>query len=316
MRVLVCLAALLLAVPACGSEPEEVALSSEAPAPPTVSPSPEASATAPPTEAESPTAAPAPTDLSTVHPSEALPEPHPAPGPDVELWFLRDGTRQQFIEPELHRLPHVTPAVARETMELLVSTEPRDPTLDNLVPKGSRVLGVTLKDALLTVDLDFPNDGNGLGVAYEGLLFRAIAHAGMQFPTVRRVRVLEEGRVPPSGHATDLDGPYTYKEDAVSPVVVIEPGHGERVAGGKVTIRGTANVYEATVVLRLRNPAGKIVEETFATATCGTGCRGEWDHTFTGVTTPGRWTLTASASDPSDGEGRPPYSVKRTFVVK
>lgn len=314
MRVLVCLAAVLLAIPACAS-PEEVALSTEAATSPAIAPSPAASATPAPTEVESTTAPPAPTATPTETASEKLAE-SPTPGPPVELWFLRDTQRRSYIEPELHRLPAPTQAVARATMELLVAAEARDPALDNVVPEGSRVLGVTLKDGLLTVDLDFPNDGAGLGIASEGALFRAIAHTGTQFSTVRRVRVLEEGRVPPSGYVTDADGPYRYDERVVSPVVVEQPRHREPVDAGSVTVRGTANVYEATVVLRLRDPGGKVVEETFTTATCGTGCRGTWEHTFEGLTAPGRWTLGASATDPSDGEGPPPYTVKRTFVVE
>jgi hypothetical protein len=39
---------------------------------------------------------------------------------------------------------------------------------------------------------------------------------------------------------------------------------------------GTANVFEATISVALTDADGLIVWEGFTTATCGTGCRGEW----------------------------------------
>jgi len=39
-------------------------------------------------------------------------------------------------------------------------------------------------------------------------------------------------------------------------------------------IRGTANTFEATLEWALRDAAGATLGKGFATATCGTGCRG------------------------------------------
>ena len=314
MRVLVCLTALLLAVPGCASERQEVAQSTEAPASPTVGASPDASPTPAATGAE--TAAPSPSAAATEAATEEPSEAETAPGREVELWFIRDTKTRPYLEPELHRLPRATQAVARATIELLIATEPDDPASVNAMPDGTRLIGVALADGLLTVNLDFPNDDPGLGLSYEGYLYGQITHTGAQFPSVKRVRVLEEGRTPPSGHFANLDKPNRPRENSISSVVILEPGHRQRVAGGSIAVRGTANVYEATVVLRLHDPAGKVVERTFATATCGTGCRGTWTHTFDDVTAPGIWTVVAAASDPSDGEGPPPYTVRRRFLVE
>ena len=43
-----------------------------------------------------------------------------------------------------------------------------------------------------------------------------------------------------------------------------------------VTISGTADVFEATVSVRILNSAGDEIARTFTTATCGTGCRGDY----------------------------------------
>jgi hypothetical protein len=50
-----------------------------------------------------------------------------------------------------------------------------------------------------------------------------------------------------------------------------------------VTVSGTANTFEATVGIRILDADGKKLKETFTTATCGTGCRGDYtkDVSFT-----------------------------------
>lgn len=302
-----------LLIAACAGPPQEVVQSSERP-------STTASAEAPPTAAATEpalTAEPPPSVEPPEASSDAPDAQRTQAAQQVQLWFLRDRTpRGQYLEPELHQLAGQTQAVARAAMELLVATKPGDPKLVNLMPQGTRVLDVSLSGATLTVDLDFPNDDVGLGAMYESFLFSQIVHTGAQFSTVKRVRILEEGRTPPSGHFVDLDGPHRATDETVSPVVILEPSHGETVAGGRVSVHGTANVYEATVLLRLIDPNGTTVKETFTSATCGTGCRGTWEHSFSNVTTPGTWTVVAAASDPSDGEGPPPYTTKRTFVVQ
>ncbi len=52
------------------------------------------------------------------------------------------------------------------------------------------------------------------------------------------------------------------------------------VAGAAVTspvkISGTADVFEATVSIRILDAGGNEIARTFTTATCGTGCRGDY----------------------------------------
>jgi immunoglobulin-like protein involved in spore germination len=43
-----------------------------------------------------------------------------------------------------------------------------------------------------------------------------------------------------------------------------------------MTVAGTANVFEATVTLRLLDASGREIATRFTTATCGSGCRGSW----------------------------------------
>ena len=56
-----------------------------------------------------------------------------------------------------------------------------------------------------------------------------------------------------------------------------ESTHGRFPTGGQGrNAAGTANVFEATVSLRILDAGGKEIARTFTTATCGSGCRGDY----------------------------------------
>jgi hypothetical protein len=64
--------------------------------------------------------------------------------------------------------------------------------------------------------------------------------------------------------------------EAGLPAIVVEsPTPGERVTS-PVTVSGSANVFEANVTVRVLGANGRELAHTFTTATCGTGCRGEF----------------------------------------
>jgi hypothetical protein len=62
---------------------------------------------------------------------------------------------------------------------------------------------------------------------------------------------------------------------ALAPIEVTEPTRGTTVTS-PVTITGTAHVFEATVSIRILDEAGNVIADSFTTATCGTGCRGDY----------------------------------------
>ncbi len=50
---------------------------------------------------------------------------------------------------------------------------------------------------------------------------------------------------------------------------------GQRVSS-PIVVSGTADVFEATVSLRVLDKSGTEIARTFTQATCGTGCRGDY----------------------------------------
>jgi hypothetical protein len=63
----------------------------------------------------------------------------------------------------------------------------------------------------------------------------------------------------------------------VPAIVVRRPVAGDEVVS-PITVAGTADVFEATVSIRILDANGQGLAATFATATCGSGCRGRYSE--------------------------------------
>jgi hypothetical protein len=213
-----------------------------------------------------------------------------------------------WVEPDTAALDEPTVAVARAAFEHMVAGDPADPGLMTLTGDGVEVLGVAIDGSTLTLDLSGDLRDNRQGSGAEEALRQQIAHTGTQFDGVEEVRLLLDG-----GEISELWGHIDWSEPAtadpwaLSPITFDTHRWGEEVPVGEVTVGGEANTFEATVQLRLIGPNGDVLEDTFTTATSGSGERGRWEHTFF-LETPVRWTIEAMEPDPSDGEGRPPFT--------
>ena len=95
-------------------------------------------------------------------------------------------------------------------------------------------------------------------------------------------------------------------------IVVTEPSPGDTISS-PVTVAGTADVFEATVSIRILGADGTRLADTFATATCGTGCRGDYSKrvTFT-VSTEQEGTVMVFESSAENGR---PINVVRVPVT-
>lgn len=283
------------------------------------SPSPSASTSRPVTPTPSATGA-----TATPTPPTATPTSTPSATPStvtgaeqVTAWFVRSAETALFLEPLTVELEAPTLGVARAAMEALVRGPDTEKGLTTLAPPGTEVLGVDRDGALLTVDLSEEVRTPVGGAAGEAAFAQQLAWTGTQFEGVEAVGLLVAGEPVAQlwGHL-DWSQPVTRDEFALSPVIIDEPEPGAVVSSGSVTAAGSANVFEATLIVRLHRPDGSLAEEAVVTATCGTGCRGAWEQTFTGLQTPGEWMIEAEETDPSGGEGRPPFRAAVRFQVR
>lgn len=78
-----------------------------------------------------------------------------------------------------------------------------------------------------------------------------------------------------------LDRPWVREDfEWIVPAIVVESPIAGQDVGSPVEIAGTADVFEATVSLRLLDENGDQIASGFTTATCGTGCRGTFEATL------------------------------------
>jgi hypothetical protein len=63
-------------------------------------------------------------------------------------------------------------------------------------------------------------------------------------------------------------------------IELVAPVNEQLVTGDDVELVGCSNVFEATVNYRLLDGDGRTLDEGFTTATCGTGCVGEFRETL------------------------------------
>ena len=145
------------------------------------------------------------------------------------------------------------------------------------IPKGTIVRDVTNTAGRTVVDLsaEFGVTGQGLDRI---LAFGQIVYTATQFEAVDGVLVTVEGTpveaIDERGRTVDHALHRDDYDELLPPIVVEEPLPG--AVQSPVRISGTADVFEATVSIRILGEDGSVLAETFATATCGSGCRGEF----------------------------------------
>jgi hypothetical protein len=235
---------------------------------PTGPPSPEPAATA---AAPSPgPTSPAATPGLGAAPSPRSPGSRPAATDrtiTIELWLTRDGT----LFPTRRTRPS-TLATSRLAMTELAAGPS---AVEAAVGVRSGVAAglsyeLSISGGVATVDLPGSFYDGGRDAAR--LRQAQVVYSLTQFPTVSTVGFQRGGS--PAGSPV---GRADYR-DLLPPIVVTSLVIGQSVTS-PVTVAGTANVFEANVTIRILDAAGAPLATTFTTATCGSGCRGDYSTT-------------------------------------
>jgi hypothetical protein len=258
---------------------------------PTEAPEPSATPTSAPTAAPSPTASP------TEAPAETI---------VVRAYFvLQGGTGVEGLVPTLRDVP-ATPAVARAAMETLLAGEILDDydVLATAIPSGTRLLDLSVKDGIATVDLsrEFESGGGSASMSYR---LGQVVYTLTQFPTVDAVTFRIDGRTVTTfgSEGIILDGPQSRAdfEEQLPWIFVDRPAFGA-APGNPARITGDANVFEAQFLATILDGSGRTIVEQPVMATCGTGCRGTFDATLRYDVAKAQWgTLRVWVSSARDG---------------
>ncbi|MGH2774814.1 MAG: Gmad2 immunoglobulin-like domain-containing protein [Actinomycetota bacterium] len=221
--------------------------------------------------AETPTPPEEPTDDPT-------PTQEPSPSDEsnttsFQVWFS-DGSR---LAPAIATID-ATPRVGSAALRLLIEGPAGVGNLNSAVPPSTEVNSLSIERGTATVDLSSEFESGG-GVTSAGTRLAQVTFTLTQFPTVKRVAFLLDGERPEIFSEAGLVFQRSFTRadfEDFSPAIIVNRPLGETEAHSPVTVAGTANVFEANVLIRIVGEGGEVLAETFTTATCGTGCRGDF----------------------------------------
>lgn len=272
-------------------------------------------------EAEEPAADPgaeepgAETPGEPEEPGETPEEPDEA-AQRATVHFARSAETDVFVEPEVHVVTGADVDERAAPFEALFGgVAPHDPALFSAVPDGVGLLGVSVEDAVLTVDVDGAMASTSGASAEEVAFAGQLAHTAAELDGIDAVRLTIDGAGIEDlwGHL-DWSEPFEPDPFQLSPITIEVPAHGDDVTAGSLTVSGQATVFEAMLMVRLLDDTGTVLDEAPVMASEGGPGRGSWSHEFE-IDAPGTYTVQAEESDPSGGEGRPPFATERTVQV-
>jgi len=231
--------------------------------------------------ASSPASPPASgTASATASPSGQRPTATPTPAREigVQAWFSRNG--KLFVT---QRTVPATAGVGRGALDRVLtgpSAAENAAGLRTQIPAGTTLRGLRISAGIATADLSSSFESAASPSAMP-LRIAQVVYTLTQFPTVTGVRFAINGEAKTVVGGVPVQSPQTRAMyGGYLPAITVQsPVIGAQVAN-PVAVSGTADVFEATVSVRILNSAGHEIARTFTNASCGTGCRGVYSVTI------------------------------------
>lgn len=284
--------------------------------------------TAPQSPSPEPTPEPTPESPTYTPPAEVAPEPTPtlpSPAPAepepgfsgaVPVYYVADTPAGMRLAREWRRVDGA-PTAAEGAIGLMFAPS-LVPDYASLWNPATEVRSVEIRDGAIKVDLSLPAGSEPVAADHAELAVQQLVYTATA--AVSRaggdgalpVRILVDGERIPELAGVDVSAALG-RAHAVETRLLVQlndPYEGQTVTT-PVLIRGEAAVFEANVLWEIRQD-GEVVADGHATAAEAFRFS---EFTFQVDLPPGEYTVVVSESDPSGGEGRPPMSDARTFVV-
>jgi spore germination protein GerM len=149
-----------------------------------------------------------------VPPQGSSPDPVSRPMANIVLYFPdKEGN---YLVAENHKVDEakIREQPARTAMEMLL-TGTKNPNLVNIIPPGTKLIGISLKDGIAYADFNKNLIKSG-GSLEEIFIVGSIVNTLTQFPTIKQVQILVEGKKVEtiSGHM-DVSGPLGRSEKII-----------------------------------------------------------------------------------------------------
>jgi hypothetical protein len=207
----------------------------------------------------------------------APPTRGPAHETGLQVWFTRHG--KLFVT---ERTVPATAGVGRAALDRLLtgpSAAEYAARLRSQIPAGTALLGLRISSGTATVDLSSSFE-SAASPSTMPLRIAQVVYTLTQFPTVTGLRFEINGQGVTVIGGVPVQGPQTRAmySGYLPAITVQSPVIGEQVTS-PLTVSGTADVFEAVVSVRVLDSAGSEIARTFTTASCGTGCRGDYSVT-------------------------------------
>jgi immunoglobulin-like protein involved in spore germination/sporulation and spore germination protein len=159
------------------------------------------------------------------------------------------------VQPVAREVPK-TQAVAQAALDELAAGPTAGEADLGLTSDGSLdISGVTIENGIATLEGEIPASRTGRA---------QVVYTLTQFPTVQHVEI-------DGAHYTRAD----FEDE--TPAILVESPLAFEAVTNPIHATGTANTFEATFNYEVVDPAGKVVDKNFVTATSGTGTRGTFD---------------------------------------
>jgi hypothetical protein len=217
------------------------------------------------------------------------------PDTEQELWYVQDGRLSWTAttgagEPDAVVTPSddVVAHSAAGWLEMLLGVV-LGPVAETggstAMPEGTKLLSVVREGTTLTVELKTYFDGNQDTPKSLDLAMAQIVYTATQFDGIDAVSFRLQGGADETltgtrfFKAAETGNAFTRSDfTEVAPPIVLETPEPNMEISSGVEVAGFANVFEANVSIMLTDENDKKLVDTFATATCGTGCWGTFSQ--------------------------------------
>jgi Sporulation and spore germination/Immunoglobulin-like domain of bacterial spore germination len=232
-----------------------------------------------------------------------------------QVWLQRGG-RLWVVKRE----QPVTMSPARAAVRSLLAgptVAEADAGVATQVPSGTDLLGLGVADGTATVDVS-DRFGAGSGAASVRMRLAQLTYTLTQFPAIDRVRLLIDGRAASrlTSDRVPVPEPMTRTTWAglMPAITVWNPPIGTHLSGS-VRVTGSADVFEASLHIRILNAAGRTIARADTTASCGSGCWGGYTVLVPFTVVKDQLGTIVVADDDADGNGAPQHQVRVPVVL-
>ncbi|MGO8684209.1 MAG: GerMN domain-containing protein [Thermoleophilia bacterium] len=239
----------------------------------------------------------------------------------VSIYFMRG----EFIGTAHRAIPWTTAPATAALKALLAGPSAREKAagLSTTIPGGTKLLGLTIKNGIATVDLSGQYPAGG-GTLSETARLAQVVYTLTQFPSVTGVNFRIDGQSVTvfSGEGVLLTRPQQRADyESLTPTIFVDTPAVSDTVTSPLVLQGTVDtqkVFEAQFAAKLVTSGGKTLITKGVIATVGSTVRRPFGATLTFASGAGGASRTGTlvVFDPSPKDGQPLYVVKIPLTFK